>query len=240
MANEAQIIEELGFRPDDEIDELFAHANPNPTRHGCPSREVLVALAHKRRPIDDPGYEHLAECSACYREFRHCQQARLGEGTRPHSFGKLAWLVAAAAVLVMIVAGVVWMEGPQRESRVATGQAPVEQLPVTEDTVQVDLRKYTVARDERPANETVPVQLTRGRLNATILLPVGSEPGQYDVQILASSSQPQVSSIGRAEIREFVTTLQVPLDLRPMTPGSYQLALRREGEEWRVFPLLVK
>ena len=62
------------FRSEDEFDELFGHGNPNPRRIGCPSRDVLEALARRERPIEDPAYEHVANCSPCYREFRALHQ----------------------------------------------------------------------------------------------------------------------------------------------------------------------
>ena len=57
----------------DDIDYVLGYANPNATRIGCPPRDVLIALAGRERPIDDPAYEHLATCSPCYREFRDLQ-----------------------------------------------------------------------------------------------------------------------------------------------------------------------
>lgn len=62
-------------KDDDEIDQVLANANPNPGRVGCLTRDVLVSLAERRQPLNAPGYEHLLECSDCYREFR----ALLGE-----------------------------------------------------------------------------------------------------------------------------------------------------------------
>lgn len=62
-----------GSDDDDEIDRVLAHANPNPQRVGCLAREVLVSLAARRQPLNAPGYEHLLECSECYREFRSLQ-----------------------------------------------------------------------------------------------------------------------------------------------------------------------
>jgi hypothetical protein len=62
-----------GDRDDDEIDRLLAHANPNPQRVGCLPHEVLASLAARRQPLNAPGYEHLLECSECYREFRRLQ-----------------------------------------------------------------------------------------------------------------------------------------------------------------------
>ena len=94
MADEREAGTSPEFTPEDEIDELFARANANPTRAGCPAHDVLIALAHKRRPISDPAYEHLAKCSACYREFRGFQQAP----THWMSRRKAAWVAAAAAL----------------------------------------------------------------------------------------------------------------------------------------------
>ena len=63
-----------GKRPvEDEIDRVLAHANPNPRRIGCLSRDALESLALRRQPLKSPGYEHLLECSECYREFRSLQ-----------------------------------------------------------------------------------------------------------------------------------------------------------------------
>jgi hypothetical protein len=57
------------FEVDDEMDLLFARANRNPDREGCLPTDVLKALSRKELPITDPAYEHVAQCSPCYREF---------------------------------------------------------------------------------------------------------------------------------------------------------------------------
>jgi hypothetical protein len=69
----------LGLPDDDLIDELFSQGNPNPTRVGCPSRDVLIELAYRMRPIDDPGYDHLSHCSPCWVEVRAIQRAQGSE-----------------------------------------------------------------------------------------------------------------------------------------------------------------
>ena len=63
----------------DDIDRVLANANPNPKRVGCLTRELLASLAARRQPLNAPGYEHLLECSECYREFRALQQADASE-----------------------------------------------------------------------------------------------------------------------------------------------------------------
>ena len=236
MADERQAGKSPEFTPQDEIDELFARANANPTRVGCPTRGVLIELAHKRRPISDPAYEHLAKCSACYREFRAFQQAAT---THTMSFRKAAWVAAAAAVTI-IVAGAAWFLSPSRGERGTLSQPSVQESQVAEQRMEVDLRKYSVTRNEQQKPETGPVSLARARSNLTILLPVGSEPGGYEIQVLDSGLRSQASASGEAAIRDYVTTLQTTIDLRALSPGAYQLALRRHGEDWRLFPAEVK
>ena len=234
MADERQAGKSPEFTPQDEIDELFARANANPTRVGCPGRDILIGLAHKTRPISDPAYEHLAKCSACYREFRAFQQT-----THRMSLGRAAWVAAAAAVII-IVAGAAWFLSPSRGERGTLPQPSVQESQVAEQRMEVDLRKYSVTRNEQQKPETGPVSLGRARSHLTILLPVGSEPGGYEIQVLDSGLRSQASASGEAAIRDYVTTLQSTIDLRPLSPGAYQLALRRHGEDWHLFPAEVK
>ncbi|WP_291985010.1 hypothetical protein [Luteitalea sp.] len=90
----------LGFG--DEIDEVLRGANPNPTRQGCPPHDVLVELSRRAKPIGDPAYEHLLECSPCYAEVRDMQRAHavaMQDRSSPHW-----WMVAAAAIAAAVVA----------------------------------------------------------------------------------------------------------------------------------------
>jgi len=67
-------LDPAAFIVEDVVDQLFGRGNPNPRRVGCLPRDTLIALARKERDIGDPGYEHLAACSPCYRAFRAIQQ----------------------------------------------------------------------------------------------------------------------------------------------------------------------
>jgi hypothetical protein len=49
------------------------------------------------------------------------------------------------------------------------------------------------------------------------------------------SSRARVPQEAR-RIIDFVTTLETTLDTSALSPGSYQLAVRRKGEDWRLFP----
>ena len=63
------------FQIENECDLLFGRAHPNPTRAGCPPASLLMRLARRELPIDDPSYDHLGQCSPCYCEVRALQQA---------------------------------------------------------------------------------------------------------------------------------------------------------------------
>lgn len=63
----------------DEVDRVLSQANPNPSRVGCLPHDVLASLAARRQPLNAPGYEHLLECSECYREFRQLQHTDSNE-----------------------------------------------------------------------------------------------------------------------------------------------------------------
>ena len=235
MANEGKHSDPPELTSGDDIDKVLGQANPNPTRAGCPGREVLSALSRRERPIGDPAYEHLLKCSPCYREFRALQKSGAPNRTDPRP--RVLWYAAAAA-LVLVIAGAYFILPNQRS------RPPVEPTrgasATAELRAELDLRKYTVARTDQNTPERPPVSLPRGRLTATILLPVGSEPGTYEVQILDSNLRSVASATGDAEIRDFVTTLNATIDLRSVPPGAYQLALRRHGEDWRLFSADVK
>lgn len=238
MAEQTVRIREPEFRSEDEIDELFSRANPNPARAGCPPHDVLLAVARKRLPIGDPAYEHLAKCSPCYQEFRRLQQSAQ-ESRHRFSATRATWLAAAAAVVLLAI-GAAWMLWPIPKPASTTGSVVADNSAVVAQPFQIDLRKYSVSRTDQQASSPEPVLLARGSLNVTILLPVGSEPGRYDVQLLDATLRSQTSATGQAEIKDFVTTLQTTLDLRSVAPGSYQLALRHDGDDWRLFPASVK
>ena len=233
MANQTQQPEPSDLGSKDEIDQILGRANPNPERIGCPSRDVLIALARRARRIGDPAYEHLVKCSPCYREFRGLQTSL----TTGYAGGAGVRWAAVAAILVLLVGGAWYLfSRPQNGGRsvAVPGQA------VTDLQAELDLRNYSVTRSEQVPTPPPPLSLQRGRLNATILLPVGSEPGAYEVQVLDAELRSQAAASGQADIKNYVTTLRATIDLQSLPPGMYQLALRRQGDEWRMFPASVK
>ena len=203
-----------------EFDELFGRAYPNPDRVGCPSRADLIALARRQRPIGDPAYDHIKECSPCYLEGRAIQEA---DASRRRI---LTW--AAAAVLAMAAGTGGWMLTKRGD--------PV----ATEIHAELDLRPYAIMRGESQTADRPPLRVPRGRALLTLFLPTGSEPGLYDVEVRDTDALAKTSAHGEARQQNQVTVLAIIVSTGSLSPGAYQLAVRRAGDRWQEFPVRVE
>ncbi len=238
MANQRQTPDPSGFTAKNEIDLVLGHANPNPARDGCPSHEVLAALAQRERPVEDPAYDHLTKCSPCYREVRALQQAAASRHA-PSGTSRRRLLAAAAAAVLVVAATVAWLVFSQLGDVPPAGEV-TGGTEVAELAVQIDLREHAVMRGGEGQANLPPISLPRGRLNLTLLLPVGSEAGRYDLQLRDALSTAVASATGEAQIVDFVTTLRATFETGALAPGAYELAVRREDGDWRVFGVEVR
>jgi hypothetical protein len=235
MASSADRFDSRDLASPDEIDILFGTGNPNPDRSGCPPPETLEALARHELPMDHPAYVHLAECSPCYEEFvgfRH--EVDSTEALGLFDRRAIRWAAVAALLVLLAVSG--WFF----TRRGGEPNVPPTQPVLSEARLEVDLRPYTVSRSETNLPPQPPLALSQRRLELSLLLPVGSEPGVYQVQLLGDGSRVVASASGQAEIVNFVTTLRVALDLRAVPVGEYRLAVRRNGDAWSFYPATVR
>jgi hypothetical protein len=138
----------------------------------------------------------------------------------------LTW--AAAAVLALAAGTGAWM--------LTAGRRAVD----TEMQAQLDLRPYAIVRGESQTAERPQLQLPRGRVLLTLLLPTGSEPGPYEVEIRDSGAVSRASARGDANLRNQVTTLDIAVVTASVSPGVYQLAVRHTGDGWQEFPLRIE
>jgi hypothetical protein len=103
----------------------------------------------------------------------------------------------------------------------------------------LDLRPLDATRGE-PNTSTATLLLARANLRLTILLPIGSDEGNYEFQIRDGRGFPHVQGAGIAVIRNYITTIETTVDLRPLNHGQFTWAIRRTGESsWRTYPLKV-
>lgn len=147
---------------------------------------------------------------------------------------RLLGLAAAVAALVIVVGwavlakldvplghGVVaWAEGWQQAS--------------------VDLRGYEALRGGEPGPSLPPLVLPRGKLILTINLPVGSEPGHYDVELQQSRGQTIAQANGTANLVNGLTVLKIRIDTRRAHRGGASLRVRPPVRSWSQYRIDVE
>lgn len=224
--------QEDDFKP---IEDMLAHANPNPNREGCPTPAVLEELALRRRDASDPLYVHVSHCSPCYSAIREMQRQR---GVAPLGASRRVWIWwASAAALLCVMAGAIWYAMQTSSKAVAPIVAQSNmKLPST----VLDLRPFATVRSEDSPNGSTPLAMSRSRQNVVLVLPVASAEGEYALKLLDSNLTPQMTSAPVARLAEGVTSISTELDLTRIPPGRYTLALKREPEDWRYFPVQVR
>jgi len=79
-------------------------------------------------------------------------------------------------------------------------------------------------------------QVVERVLDATIVLPLGAEPGSYEVRLVDDVPSVRAQAVGNADIRDSMTTLHASLDAASWPAGAYHLEVRRAGDEWRRVP----
>ena len=105
----------------------------------------------------------------------------------------------------------------------------------------VDLRPFTVERSDRAASAPPPpLRLPATPVQTVIYLPVGVEPAPYEIRVLDSELRTRANASGTAKMENFEAVIRTRLDLGGLTPGRYSLLMRRPGEDWREFPLIIE
>ena len=232
--------------PDDSADQIFEELQdivqqailrefPNPERKGCLGPDVLRELANRPRPTRDADWEHVTHCSPCYREFLdlRAQVKQQQELRRRRTLRKRA-LAAALAVLgaCAVLGGYEMVRRGVFRSGGEPGQYQVASL---------DLKDRSVARSiEGQSPKTQPLVLPAKRLDLTVFLPMGSEPGRYDVQFLKRIDQPLITLSGEATVEHGTTLLRAKMDLTGQPAGSFLIGLRQPPADWTYYPVTIQ
>lgn len=209
---------------------------PNPDRKGCPTADVIGAMARREISLSNirGRAEHIATCSPCLSEYRAARER--WKRRRRYTVA----ILAAAAGLAMAIAGITWLRSPG-PSRPPTPPPVVERdrPGAQQQMATLDLRPLDPRRGQEPHQAPTPV-LPRANLRLAILLPAGSDAGNYQFEVRDEQDSPRIQGRGLAVIRNYITSIETSLDLRPLNPGRFTLAIRRaEESSWRSYPLKV-
>ncbi|MGB6875588.1 MAG: hypothetical protein WBD87_06095 [Candidatus Acidiferrales bacterium] len=195
---------------------------PNPERVGCPPSNVLKGMASHSVPLAqaEKWLDHLGSCSPCYRDFSQFQKAYQLRRKR-------TLLAIAASILVCASIGgwafVRWHNKSQ-----------------TAQTATLDLRNWSAARGVEPNPNLPPLEMARRSSRITILLPLGSAAGAYEIRVATPAGKVVLAASGTAELENGITSLRVTFGRRSLTPGSYVLQVRKTGLEWNSYRLVLR
>jgi hypothetical protein len=214
--------EMLELSDDALLDTIYSAAEPNPDRVGCPPREALRELAIRTRPLSDPLWDHVMECSPCRIDVREIGRERPAVPVRSAARGVR---FATAAILVVIIGIGAWIL-----TRGSGATTPVSG----------DLRQYAVMRSDQQAPSGPTLDLPRRRVQLTLLMPNGSEPGHYELEVRGNDGLTRATASGDASLQDFITRVSADIDLGSIPRGACQLAIRRTGEDWQLFPIRIQ
>ncbi|MGA2730974.1 MAG: hypothetical protein ABSE96_24445 [Terracidiphilus sp.] len=74
----------------------------------------------------------------------------------------------------------------------------------------------------------------------TLYFPVGADEGQYTLQLLDGQLHTLWKQNVSASLQNHIVSATADMDLRSVTPGVDTLAIRKTGDEWRTYPVLLE
>ena len=230
--------------PDDSPDQIFEDFQdivqqailtgfPNPERKGCLDSTMLKELANRPRPVRDAAWEHVTHCSPCYREFLEFRAEV--KRARRSLVARRRLMVSGVAAALVIAAGITTYEVAHRGKQSATQTVGAYQA------AALDLKDRSVARGGAGHSQrTEPLVLPSKPLDLTIYLPIGSEPGVYQVQLLKKIDEPLMTVLGEARVEHGNTILRARIDLTNVAFGAVLIGLRQPPSDWTYYPVTIQ
>lgn len=209
----------------DPLEDAYLYAHPNPQRIDCPDKIVLKGLASKKLPISHPARKHIAQCSPCWREFRH-YEAQYKCSKKKRFYGS----VAASLILVGGSFGTFYWQTRRAVAVHHTQRAPVMVAFSTEPF-------WSLTRGPRPNSAPKVPSIPARKIDLSLTLPFGFHSGQYSI-VIRNDKAEIISGTGHATIQTAKTVLIIrQLDVSRVPSGKYELLLR--GSKLPPLPLMI-
>ncbi len=210
----------------------LSEAFPNPDRVGCPPEEALRLAAVEPQRADSAVSEHLTFCSPCFtRYLDFLNKLREEQRGRKHPLWRalLTWPrtsplrigAVTAAVLVLAVGTyfvAIQVEGPKPPTppQPGPGPGPIAFSPFTLDLRELSPTRAPTGKGDQPRA----VNLPRKPLEISVVLPIGSEEGAYQLSLKARD-ETLWTERAQAHLVEQKIILRVKLNLEQFSPGAY-------------------
>jgi hypothetical protein len=217
----------------------LSQAFPNPDRQGCPSDGALQSFALNAIGREAEISEHLAACSPCFRRYSELlaqlRSARAREtgwlGRRCYTWSKLHPLLASAIVLCGVLMVIFATLLNERMKTTIQGPLEVHQNPslsppwnpaVVYSAFTIDLTKASPIRgNEARAIRMRRLSVPRSPLDLTLLLPIGSEPQIYKVELKTGGGHISWSRSAQARLVNGQIIIRMEVDFSAVPAGSY-------------------
>lgn len=203
------------------IQDAILRSFPNPERKGCPGDEVVREVAGRREPVEDDAFQHITHCSPCYAAFLQFKdEFRIAR--RRRGLG-----ILLGAVAVVVTGGAVTIYQVMQQ-----GEIPALPAAKAFEVASLDLRSTSSVRGvEGSEASAVPLSLPRKRLDLTIYLPFGSEPGTYEIRLVRSDTV-AVTVPAASAFDQGIVALRSRVDTSGFLPGEYALGVRKGTRDW--------
>ncbi len=202
---------------------------PNPDRNGCPSKAVLreTALRTKNTDLTQLPVSHIASCSPCFREYTQLRK------TAQHQRIAIIMIGVAASILLVVGAVALWpRRAPVESPRVA--EVPIQPAPLA--TVVVNLASLTPTRGG--GTEVARLVVPAKRFIGHVQMPIGSEPGSYEVRVAQADNSTVIETNVQAGISDGVTSFDVELPFAGLGGKQLTFMVRPAGLNWQRYPIL--
>lgn len=206
-----------------ELQDAIRQAYPNPQRVGCPAPDVLDRIARRAVAMQQADRDHIFHCSPCFETYLGIRN----EIRRARSI----WTVSTA-VLAALLIGIASYFGYR-----------ILERPTQQFVSAFNLQERPIFRGpNQAALQPSPFVVPRGIVHLTMTLPLGSEPGVYQIGIFHDGqTEPLLNIAGSATIHgDGSTVLAIDLNSSKLKPGPYALGLRKDDSPWSYFPLVLR
>lgn len=192
----------------DPLEHFFLTRNPNPHRIGCPPQVVLQSVARHKLDVPREVFAHLTKCSECFVDVR-AYRLRFGHIAQRNK--RMLSMAIIAAMLSLAAVGIVGWYRFKHQNQ----------------SVQAAMLNFATSIDRGVGSEqrTVPGAIQaypRRALLLTMSLPLGSEDGPYNFQIVSPNGKPAlIQSQSKAQIANGLTTITQKVDFSKLESGLY-------------------
>ncbi len=198
-----------------ELMNALASRGPDVHENSCPTPEVLNLLATGRLEYEEArlsALRHVATCDVCAGRLVQIKKSlgsQSAEKTNQLSRRPVrkGFVIAFAATL--LIAAVLWIL-PRLNWLNSSSQVAVVDLRNDLLTRSID-NPFTVAHTAR---------------HLRIILPSGSDVGEYEIEIFGSNGTSVLKASGLGKLSDHEIELRADVDFRAVRPGRYRLELR--------------